>query len=146
MRNLDVSQSTFGRFGSRYGHFIDPEHFMGRSPFEDNWMTKKPRINLSTENKQYRLQVALPGFTREEINIDLNNHVLLIEAKKVKKKEKKDNFLVKEVELDSMRRKFYLSEDVLVENIKAHFEHGILTLLLPYKDVKKKKNKAVTVE
>jgi len=146
MRNLKLSQSTFGRFGSRYGHFIDSEHFMGRSPFEDNWLTKHPRINLSTENKQYKLQVVLPGFTRDEISIDLNNHVLLIEANKIKRKEKEDNFLVKEVELDSMKRQFYLCEDVEVKDIKAHFEHGVLTLFLPYKNVKKSKNRAVTIE
>lgn len=125
-----VKSGPFHRIGDSYGHFFNPEHFMGRFPFEDPWLVPAPAANLKKDDHVYEIQVALPGFNREEISITVNGDSLHIEA--AKEDEYKDEFLAKEIHFDRVARDFELADDVDKNDIEAVYENGILRVRMPH--------------
>ncbi|MGB8453252.1 MAG: Hsp20/alpha crystallin family protein [Anaerocolumna sp.] len=91
--------------------------------------------NFSTDvidkGDHYLLQAELPGFKKEDINIDLDNDALRISAShKEEIKEEKDNFIRQERHYNSYMRSFNVS-GISKENISAAYNNGILELKLP---------------
>ena len=91
-----------------------------------------------TENA-YELDIDLPGFKKDEINVQLERGQLTIQAAKSMNKEEKDKegkYIRKERYAGAMSRSFYVGEAVEKNEIRARFEDGILTLSVPKKDSK----------
>ena len=87
----------------------------------------------------YELDVDLPGFKKDEVTVDLQDGYLTISAAKGLDKDesdKKGKFLRQERYAGSMSRSFYVG-DVKPEEIKAKYESGVLTVLVPKEDVHK---------
>ncbi len=91
-----------------------------------------------TEN-EYELDIDLPGFKKEEINVQLEHGQLTIQAAKNTSKEEKDEegkYIRRERYAGAMSRSFYVGETVEKNEIRARFEDGILKLSVPKKDSK----------
>ena len=91
--------------------------------------------------KTYELDIDLPGFKKDEIQMELKDGVLTVSAAKGLDKDeedKKGNYIRKERYAGSMSRSFYVGENMKEEDIHAKYENGILTL-----DVPKEQKKAV---
>ena len=92
------------------------------------------------ENKDsYDVFVDLPGFKKEDVKLDLDNGYLTISAEKGLDKDeenKKGRILRQERYAGSCSRSFYVG-DVKPEDIKAKYESGVLTVLVPKEDVHK---------
>ena len=91
-----------------------------------------------TENA-YELDIDLPGFKKDEINVQLERGQLTIQAAKSMNKEEKDKegkYIRKERYAGAMSRSFYVGEAVEKNEIRARFEDGILKLSVPKKDSK----------
>ena len=89
-----------------------------------------------TEN-QYELSVDLPGFKKDEIQVELENGYLTISASKGLNKDEKDKkgqYIRQERYAGSMQRSFYVGDAVTQEDIKAKYEDGILRLSIPKKE------------
>ena len=87
----------------------------------------------------YELDVDLPGFKKDEVNVKLNDGYLTISAAKgldKDDKDKKGNYIRRERYAGAMQRSFYVG-DIKGEDIRAKFENGILSLTVPKADVKK---------
>ena len=52
MKLLKIHSGPFQRFGSRYGHFFDPDHLLGRGVFDDTWLVKKSIKKQTTTSKK----------------------------------------------------------------------------------------------
>ena len=98
---------------------------------------------MSTDVKEvengYELEMDLPGFKKDEIQMELNDGVLTISAAKGLDKDeedKKGNYIRKERYAGSMSRSFYVGENLTDEDIKAKYENGILKLSVPKKPAK----------
>ena len=113
---------------------------------------------LSTENKQlmrtdiketekdYVIMVDVPGFSKENIKISLDNKYLTIEASSIKNEESKnEKYLHRERFNGTCSRSFYVG-DVRQEDIKASFENGVLSVSFP-KEIKEeeKVNKYIEI-
>lgn len=99
----------------------------------------KTDIRETDDAKAYRLAVDLPGFKKDEISLDLRDGYLTISAEKgldQDKESKKGRVLRQERYTGSCSRSFYVG-DVKPEEIKAKYESGVLTVLVPKEDVKK---------
>ena len=86
-----------------------------------------------TENS-YELDIDLPGFKKDEVNVELKNGYLTIQAAKGLDKEeqdKKGKYIRQERYAGACSRSFYVGEDVEPEEVSAKFEDGILTLSVP---------------
>ena len=87
----------------------------------------------------YEVIVDLPGFKKDEIEVQLENGYLTISAAKGLDKDetdKKGKYLRQERYAGSMSRSFYVGEDVTENDIQAKFENGILKLDVPKKEAK----------
>ena len=99
----------------------------------------KTDIRETDDAKAYRLAVELPGFKKDEISLDLRDGYLTISAEKGLDKDeenKKGRILRQERYAGSCSRSFYVG-DVKPEDIKAKYESGVLTVLVPKEDVHK---------
>ncbi len=99
------------------------------------------KTDVHEHEDHYEIDVDLPGFTKEEITLELNNGNLTITAAKAleqdHEKEKTYKTIRKERYSGSMSRSFYVGEAVKEEDVRAKFEHGVLHLEFPKQEVKK---------
>lgn len=124
------------RIGDQPARILDNERFLSRNPFDDLWMTRPttPATNVKVNQEVYDLEIALPGFTKEEITIEVNDQYLNISAEKRKTTEVKEapNFIRREYNTQSLYRTFDLPDYIKTEDIKATLENGILRIKLPH--------------
>ena len=132
----------------------------GENLFNDDWMDfgfpevdkalygKHANNVMKTDVKEtdtgYEVDIDLPGFKKDEINVQLDNGYLSISAAKgldKDEKDKKGKYIRKERYAGAMSRSFYVGEGVTQEDIKAKYEDGILRLSVPKKEAKAVENK-----
>ena len=98
------------------------------------------KTDIQEHDDGYTLEMDLPGFKKEEIQIELNNGYMTISAAKGLDEDEKDKksgkYIRRERYTGSCQRSFYVGEDVTEEDIKAEFKHGILKLFIPKKEAK----------
>ena len=108
--------------------------------FDNEWMERAnataPAINVIENEKDYRIEVAVPGMSKEDFNIKLdedNNLVISMEKKSENKEENKHNgrYLRREFSYSKFQQTMVLPDDVNKEGISASVEHGVLTIDLP---------------
>lgn len=93
-----------------------------------------PAVNVVEEEMAFRIEMAVPGLSRKDFRIDLENDVLTISSEqKENKEDKKLNYMRKEFNYSTFKRSFQLPETVDQENIKASNDAGILTIQIPKK-------------
>ena len=87
----------------------------------------------------YEIIVDLPGFKKDEIEVQLDNGYLNISAAKGLDKDesdKKGKYIRKERYAGAMSRSFYVGDHITEDDIHAKFENGILQLDVPKKEAK----------
>ena len=87
----------------------------------------------------FDVQMDLPGFKKEDINIQLKNGYLTVSASKglEEKEENKEGKIIRRERCSgTMSRSFYVGEELTSEDVKARFEDGVLTLIVPKKEKK----------
>ena len=107
--------------------------------FDNEWMTKAnataPAINVIESEKEYKVEVAAPGMTKEDFNVRIdedNNLVISMEKKSESKEEQKEyRYLRREFSYSKFQQTMILPDDVDKEKIAAGVEHGVLTIDLP---------------
>lgn len=106
--------------------------------FDNNWMEKAnataPAINVVESDKDYKLEVAVPGMTKEDFNIHLGDeNELVISMEKKVENEDKDNkkYLRREFSYTKFQQSLYLPDNVDKEKITANVANGVLTIELP---------------
>ncbi|MDD4370607.1 MAG: Hsp20/alpha crystallin family protein [Anaerostipes sp.] len=98
------------------------------------------KTDVKENEKDYEIDVDLPGFKKEDVKLQLKNGYLFIEASKGLDKDKKDDdgrYIRRERYSGSMSRSFYVGEDVTEKDVHAQFKDGILKLMVPKKEHKK---------
>lgn len=108
--------------------------------FDNDWMVKAnataPAINVIESDKDYKVEVAAPGMTKEDFNIHLsedNELVISMEKKTENKEEDKENkkYLRREFSYTKFQQALVLPDDVEKEKISANVTNGVLTIELP---------------
>lgn len=95
------------------------------------------KTDVRETDNGYEVDVDLPGFKKDEVKVDLKDGYLTIHAAKALDKDeqnKKGRYIRQERYSGECGRSFYVGETVKPEDIKAHFEDGILKLSLPKVD------------
>ena len=122
-----------------FDDFFEDEFFP-----RDGFFSRKERNLMKTDVKEkkdkYLLDIDLPGFDKNNINISLENGYLNIEAKvdKNKKGEEEGRFVRKERYFGECSRSFYVGDQIKEEDIHAEFKNGILKIELPKKQIEDK--------
>ena len=115
--------------------------------FDDSWMPRMnvtaPAINVKENEKEYDIELAAPGTTKEDFKVSLNddgNLVIKMEHKSNKKNEnKKEHYLRREFSYSKFEQTLILPDDVNKEKIAANVNDGVLTVDLPKVEKKEEK-------
>ena len=106
--------------------------------------------DIKEHEDHYEVLIDLPGFKKDEINIELNDGYLTITASKgvdENDEDKKGKIVRQERYAGVMQRSYYVGEEMTHEDIKAKFENGVLTLNVPKKEEQKKvENHTIMIE
>jgi HSP20 family protein len=99
--------------------------------FFGNGMSTPP-ANVTESEKEYNVELSVPGMNREDLKIDVDAGVLSVSSEKEeeRKSEEKD-YHRKEFSYSSFKRTFTLPENANEENIKAKYENGMLKISIP---------------
>jgi HSP20 family protein len=96
-----------------------------------NGDSRVPAVNIKENEKNFEIEVAAPGFEKQDFQLNLEDNVLTISAESSRQnQEEKESFTRKEFSYTSFSRSFSLPETVKDEEIKAHYENGLLHLTL----------------
>ena len=121
----DFDRDLFRGFGR-------PEHVLyGKNA------SRLMKTDVKETDEGYEVDVDLPGFNKDEIKLDLNNGYLTISTEKSLNKENKGKMLRQERYVGTMQRSFYVGESITEDDIKAKFENGVLSLMIPKKEAPK---------
>ncbi|HEX3554735.1 MAG TPA: Hsp20/alpha crystallin family protein [Thermoanaerobaculia bacterium] len=109
------------------------DSFFGDLPSEDvssrSWV---PPVDIQETEDGYRLQAELPGLTRDDVQITLENNVLRLSGeRKFEKDVQKEGYHRIERTYGSFARSFALPQQVNGEGVQAAFENGLLTITVP---------------
>lgn len=104
-----------------------------------------PATNVMEIQDAFRIEMAVPGFSKKEISISVEKNILKVSSEREQaKNEEGTAYTRREFGFDNFCRSFELPETVDQENIRADFKNGILTLNLP-KNVEVKIKKEIQI-
>jgi HSP20 family protein len=111
--------------------------------------TSIPAVNIKETADAFEVEMAAPGMKKEDFRIELDNNQLIITSEKENREEQKDGerYSRREFSYQSFRRTFQLPKEVVdSENIQAHYENGLLNLVIPKKEeVKQRPPKMIEI-
>ena len=107
--------------------------------FNDSWITPQfhstsPAINVSEDDKGYKLEIAAPGMTKEDFNISISDGdiVIAMEKKNEDKDENKDKkYIRREFCYSKYEQRLALPDNVEKQNITAQMTDGVLYIDIP---------------
>jgi HSP20 family protein len=106
---------------------------------------KKPRTNISDLGDRFLIELQVPGFLREAIDIEVLEKELKISGKQTE--EVKSNQLThEEFRLRSFERRFKLNENLNTDQIKARLDLGILRIEVPKKEAQASVQRKVVID
>ena len=124
-RDLFGLQSEMNRL---FENFFDPDFFRGGEQF-DSWL---PKMDVSENDQAFRVDLELPGLSKEDINLSLQDNILTIEGERKQEAENKEiNYHRVERTYGKFLRRFSLPTLVQADKIDAEFKDGILHITLP---------------
>lgn len=118
-----------------------PRNYFLDDVFEDfNSNNNSMKCDVYEKDDAYNIEVDVPGFKKEDINIDVDNGYLTIKASKhFDETEKGKNYICRERRYGKFERSFYLG-DLKTDDVEASFENGTLKIKVPkVEDSKDKK-------
>lgn len=107
--------------------------------FNDSWITPQfhstsPAINVSEDDKGYKVEIAAPGMTKEDFNISISDGdiVIAMEKKNENKDENKEKkYIRREFSYSKYEQRLALPDNVEKQNITAQMTDGVLYIDIP---------------
>lgn len=111
-------------FKSFFGDLV-PSHF-----------TNSPKVNVKETDKAYEIEIANPGFGKDDTKIEIKNGILSVSMNSENKEEDEteNKYHVKQWSKSSYEESWNLPENVIEDQITAKNADGILTITLPKKE------------
>ncbi len=120
--------------------------------FDDGFSSRVmnvPAVNIVERKDDYLVSMAAPGLKKEDFKIDVEGDLLAVRSEKEEENEEKDEkYTRREYSYSSFERSFTLPDEVNKDKIDAHYQDGVLKLVLPKKEEAKKMaiSKQITVK
>jgi len=126
--------------------------FMNRSVGEfvgSDVQVSQPAVNVTETNEAFKVELAAPGFDKQDFSLNVEQDQLIVTAKKAEKTAEtaqgNGRVLRREFRYESFKRSFKLPNTVNQDSISAVYENGILNIELPKKEEVKPVAKAIQV-
>jgi HSP20 family protein len=137
MERFQNEFQDFWQMPARWRHEMRWRHGFPMMPFGE---TRMPSADLEDRGKEYRLTVDLPGFNKEDVEIEVSYDSVTVHAKKtLSEEEKKGNYVRRERAQQAFYRRIPLPESVRSDDAKASLINGTLEVTLPKKEPKETK-------
>ena len=122
--------------------------------FYSDWNTQMqtfnqgPPVNILENDKDFLVSLAVPGKTKDDFEIAIDNGILSLATKEKKEKVlEKGKFKRKEFDFNYFKRTFIIPDSVDSSNIDCHYKNGVLQLTLPkYEEAQPQPRKLISVK
>ena len=106
----------------------------------------KPAVNVKETEQAFHLEMAVPGYQKDDFEIALDEQRLTVKAaKKDEMNEENKGYRRREFYAATFERSFHLPENTDSENIKAVYENGILLVEIPKKEEVKPEKRTIAI-
>ena len=127
--------------------FFDIENFFSKPLFSDMPNMHIPAVNISETDQAYDVELAVPGFQKEDFKIKVENDVLTISAEEKKEEKSEDkSYSRREYRYASFTRSFRLPDNAKDDEIKAQYNDGMLKLTIPKSNEEVKATKEIRID
>lgn len=143
MRDFD---RVFERFRSDFEDLLWPSERVFRRAFSmlPGTEMRALHVDLEDRGKDFLLKAEMPGFKKEDVEIEVQDDSVEIRAETGwKQEDEKKNYVVKERGSESFYRIIRLPEEVKADSVDANLKDGVLEIILPKKVPKQKRKIAV---
>ena len=107
--------------------------------------TSSIRANIYGNENTFVIELAAPGYSKEDFSINIEEQLLTISAQEKEHEMGDEKFLRREFAIQGVNKSFKVPKTVDIENISAEYTNGILSVKLPViKDAKIKKEIAIS--
>lgn len=123
--------------------------FFGEFPANiDLGFSFSPGVDIYSDDKNIFIEAEIPGVKKEDIKISLQDNILTISGKKLKREERNQEkqYFRNEIVYGDFSRSFSLPEDINPDNVEAGFENGVLKITVGKQDVKAAKEKNIEIK
>jgi HSP20 family protein len=137
---MEDKTMTLMRFSNQkpslFDRFFENDLFDWSNRNYSNTSTTLPSVNIKESNDDFEVEVAAPGFTKNDFKVVLNHDLLTISSEKEVENETKEGqqFSLREFSYQSFSRSFTLPNSADSEKIGAKYEDGILRIIIPKKE------------
>lgn len=122
------------KFPSLFSDLMNYDKFFGND-FLKGFENTLPAANVIEGSKSYKIELAVPGFKKEDIKVNVENEVLTISAEtKTESEDKNEKYTRKEFSYNSFSRSFQLPKTANAEKVDAKYENGLLKLEVAKKE------------
>jgi HSP20 family protein len=141
---MEDKTMTLMRFSNQhplFDRFFENDLFDWSNRNYSTTSTTLPSVNIKESNEDFEVEVAAPGFSKNDFKVELNHDLLTISSEKQIDNETKEGqqFSLREFSYQSFSRSFTLPNSADSEKIRAKYEDGILRIIIPKKDEAKPK-------
>ena len=119
------------RFQAPVSELVNPFYTQfAREDVKQNPVANRPSANIIREDAAYKIEVAVPGLSKEQIKIELIEDQLVVSGPEANK-DAEQKFVRKEFDYTSFKRTFRLNKNANTDAMTASFDQGILTIVIP---------------
>jgi len=132
-------------FGNLFSDFLNEIPGAARSFGQEFFAF--PQTNIHETPEAYHLELIVPGRSKEDFKIQVEQGLLTISFDKKEETSSQDGYktIRREFEFKSFKRSFSIDDKVDVDDIQAKYENGVLKLLLPKKEESKQSARQINV-
>lgn len=124
------------QYPSVFDRFFENDLFDWSNRNYSNTNTTLPAVNIKETGDNFEVEMAAPGFSKEDFKIELNNELLTINSEKRVEKETNEGqiFTKREFSYQSFSRSFTLPHSADSGKIEAKYDNGIFKVIIPKKE------------
>ena len=128
-----LSRDPFASFGYDWRNFSPNDLFRSSVSSAD----RVPAVDIEETDTEYRVVADLPGISKENLDVSVNDDILSIVVSSEEEGEQKSEgrILRKERYQGKITRSFRLSDALDSENIQANYKDGVLSISVPKKEL-----------
>ena len=104
------------------------------------------KTNIKETDSAYELDIEMPGYSKDQIKVALENGYLTVSASKESKEEDNKKHYVRKEISESCSRSYYVGDDVTQTDIKAKYENGMLAISVPKSQPKQIQSSYIDIE
>lgn len=109
-------------------------------------VSQQPGVNILETPAEFRLEVAAPGFDKQNFQVNVeDNHLIISANRETNAEQRTERFMRREFQYTSFKRSFNLPDNVNQEAVAAVYQNGVLYVTLPKKSEEKPAVKTIQI-